>query len=237
MGPPSRHPHELAGNLSEPTDSAGKYVTMSQGNPMRILIVDDHPLLRQGLAALIAQQADMVVVGEARNGREATERYALLRPDVTLMDIRMPEVDGVEAAFAIRRQFPNARILILTAFDDEEDIYQALKAGARAYLLKDTEPKELLQTIRAVHAGEKRIPPAIAVKLSERLNCPTLTEREMGVLRQMVAGRSNQEIAGTLFIAEGTVKFHINNILGKLEVSDRTQAVTEAIKRGIVRLS
>lgn len=209
---------------------------MRPENTIRMLIADDHPVVRQGLAAMISREPDMAVVGEASNGREAVELFRQHRPDVALMDLRMPDMDGVEAVVAIRKEFPNARIIVLTTYDHDEDIYQGLRAGARAYLLKDVPPETLLETIRVVYAGGKRIPAEAAVKLSERMSRPELTEREMEVLRQLAAGRSNQEISDVLSIAEGTVKFHVNNILFKMGVNDRTQAVTAALKRGLVRL-
>jgi two-component system NarL family response regulator len=209
---------------------------MSEPKPIRILIADDHPVVRQGLAAMIGREPDMTVAGEAASGQEALRRFREQRPDVTLMDLRMPEMDGVDAIGAIRAEFPTARIVVLTTYDDDEDIYRGLRAGARAYLLKDAPPEELLDAIRAVHAGLKRIPPAVAARLAERVTYPELTDREMDVLSLIVAGRSNQQIAASLHIAEGTVKFHVNHLLSKLGVEDRTQAVTAALRRGLVRL-
>ena len=212
-------------------------LTMNKENPIRILIVDDHPVVREGLAALIERREDMTVVGEANNGREAIELFRRFTPDVTLLDLRMPEVDGVTAITGIREFAPTARIVVLTTYDSDEDIYRGLRAGAKAYLLKDTPPQELLDTIRAVHAGQTRIPPEVAAKLAERMTGPELTNRELDVLRLLMAGMSNKQIAAALFISEGTVKTHVNNILGKLGASDRTQAVTTALKRGLVSLS
>lgn len=205
-------------------------------DPIRLLIADDHPVVREGLAAMLNRRADLMVVGEASNGREAIDVYRRERPDVTLMDLRMPEMGGVEAISALRSEFPQARFIVLTTYEGDEDIARALKAGAQAYLLKDTPRDELLDAIRAVHAGGKRIAPEMAAKLADRLTTPELTERELEVLKLIVAGQSNKEIGAALSITEGTVKVHVNNLLGKLGVSDRTQAVTEALRRGIVHL-
>nr|CAA9281180.1 Two-component transcriptional response regulator, LuxR family [uncultured Armatimonadetes bacterium] len=205
-------------------------------NPIRILITDDHPVVREGLAAMIERRPDMTVVGEAGNGLEAVERFRSCQPDVALMDLRMPEMDGVEAITAIRREFPAARIIVLTTFDGDEDIYRGLRAGARGYLLKDAGREGLLEAIRAVHAGQSWIPPDVASKLAERVTGPDLTAREMDVLSLLAQGRSNQAIAALLFISEATVKTHVNSILTKLGVADRTQAVTTALRRGIVHL-
>lgn len=203
---------------------------------IRILVADDHPIVREGLAGLIEDEEDMIVVGEAANGREAIELFNQHRPDVTLMDLRMPQLEGVEAITLIRQQATNARIIILTTYDSDEDIYRALRAGAMAYLLKDASRQELLNTIRAVHAGEKRISPQMALKLTDRLNNPELSARELEVLRLIVAGKSNSEIGTTLYITEGTVKTHVKTILKKLGASDRTSAATTALRRGLVRL-
>jgi two-component system NarL family response regulator len=209
---------------------------MSDSPGIRILIADDHPIVRQGLAALLSRQPGMQVVGEAADGRELIELYRMHQPDVALVDLRMPVVDGVQAIVEIRDQFPMARIIILTTYDTDEDIYQGLRSGAMAYLLKDAPAEQLLEAIRAVHSGLRRIPSAVAARLSERLSSPELTARELEVLQQVAAGRSNREIAAALFIGEGTVRAHINNIFAKMGVSDRTQAAVEAIRRGLVRL-
>ena len=209
---------------------------MSLPNKIRILIADDHPVVRTGLALMLKYEPDMEVVAEAGNGQEAVECYRKHRPDITLMDLRMPEMDGVEALTAIRREFPTARIILLTTYDLDEEIYQGLRAGAQAYLLKDTPCEEILETIRVVHSGRKRITLEVGAKLAERSVFLELTEREMEVLRLMAQGKSNQEIGAALFIAEGTVKFHVNHILNKLDVTDRTQAVIQALKRGLATL-
>ena len=204
---------------------------------IRILIADDHPIVRDGLNAVINDQPDMAVVGEAGNGKEAVELAQQHRPDVMLIDLRMPQMNGLEAVKAIRLEWPEARIIILTTYDGDEDIYRALQAGAQAYLLKGMPRAELLDTIRAVHAGHKRIPPEVAAKLAERISASELTDRELDVLRLIVKGNSNREIGERLAITEGTVKAHVNSLLGKLGVNDRTQAVTEAMRRGIVHLN
>ncbi len=204
--------------------------------PIHILIADDHAVVREGLAAMIARRSDMQVVAEAADGVQAVELSRAHRPDVILMDLRMPNLGGVDAIAQIRSDRPEARIIVLTTYDDDEDIYRALRAGAMAYLLKDTPRDELLDAIRAVYAGQKHIPPGVAAKLTERIFAPELTERELDVLNLIVAGKSNKEIGAALTISEGTVKVHISSILGKLGVSDRTQAVTAALQRGIVHL-
>jgi two-component system, NarL family, response regulator len=203
---------------------------------IRILIVDDHPVVRDGLSAIISRRSDMEVVGEAENGNRAVDLFRELRPDVTLLDLQLPELSGVGVITTLRANFPHARFIVLTTFDGDEDIFRALQAGAQAYLLKGTPREELLEAIRAVHRGQKRIPSDVAAKLAERMMMPELTERELEVLHLIVAGQSNKEIGMALTITEGTVKVHVNNLLGKLGVQDRTQAVTEALKRGIVRL-
>jgi DNA-binding NarL/FixJ family response regulator len=207
---------------------------MSVRLPIRILIADDHFVVRMGLSTLINTQDDMSVVAEAANGKQAVEMFRAHRPDVTLMDLRMPEMNGVESIIAIRAQEPDARIIVLTTYDGDEDIYRAFHAGARAYLLKDTHHDDLLGALRAVHQGQRFIPPAIANRLAERIPRSELTTRELEVLKLIVKGMSNREIAATLFITEGTVKIHVNNLLGKLGVSDRTKAATTALQRGIV---
>jgi len=204
--------------------------------PMRILIADDHPVVREGLAAMINRLPDMTVVAEASNGREAVELYFKHQPDITLMDLRMPEMSGVDAIIAIRQKHSGARLIVLTTFDRDEDIYRALQAGARGYVLKDAPREDLLECMHAVHSGRTVIPPAIASKLADRLSATALTSREIEVLRLMADGKANKEIANDLFISEGTVKTHVNAILRKLDCSDRTQAVTVALKHGILNL-
>lgn len=210
---------------------------MNSSSPIRVMFVDDHPVLRAGLAAIIGAQSDMEVVAEAGTGREAIELFRLHQPDVVLMDLRLPGMNGTEAIAAIRKEYPDAHIIVLTTYDGDEDIYQALRAGARAYLLKDMLRKELLEAIRAVHAGKLRIPPAVASRLAERFPKSELSSRELEVLRQIARGSSNKEIAAALSVAEGTVRIHVSNILGKLAVSDRTEAVTVALQRGIIHLT
>lgn len=203
---------------------------------IRLVIADDHPVVREGLAAMCNRRPDLTVVAEAENGEQAVALVLEHRPDVVLMDLRMPVLGGVDAIGRIRAEWPEARIVVMTTFDGDEDIYRALQAGARAYLLKDTPREEIVDAIRSVYAGHKRIPSEIASKLADRLTAEPLTERELAVLKQIVAGQSNKEIGAALGIAEGTVKVHVNSLLGKLGVEDRTQAVTEALRRGIVHL-
>ncbi len=209
---------------------------MTKDSSIRILIVDDHPVVREGLAAMIDRRPDMSVIAQAENGREALTAFTTHLPDVTLIDLQMPEMGGVDAIRTLRAAHPHARFVVLTTFDGDEDIYRALEAGARAYLLKDAPREELLDAIRTVHAGGKRIPSEVAAKLTERMFSQELTARELEVLKLIVVGKSNKEIGEVLFITEGTVKVHVNAILGKLGVNDRTQAVTTALKRGLVKL-
>ena len=208
----------------------------SDGARMRVIITDDHPVVREGLAAMIETEPDMTVVGQARSGEEALELFRRVRPDVTLMDLRMPGIGGVEAIRAIRREFPDSRVIVLTTYDGDEDIYRAIEAGAQAYLLKDMLCDEILGAIRAVHTGQRRIPAAVGTRLAERMAGMNLSEREQRVLELVATGKSNREIAAALEITEATVKGHMTNILGKLGVTDRTQAVITALRRGLVHL-
>jgi len=203
---------------------------------IRLLLVDDHLVVRIGLRSLLEVQPDMVIAGEAAGGNAAVETYATLRPDITLMDLRMPDLSGPAATAAIRRAFPEARVLVLTTFDNDEDIFRALEAGAAGYLLKDTDGESLLKTIREVHAGTYRLPPAIASRLAHRQAAPELSPRELEVLQLIVKGRSNKEIGADLNLAENTVKNHVKMIFEKLKVADRTQAATTALQRGLARL-
>jgi len=201
---------------------------------IRVLVVEDHNVVRQGLVALINLVDGVQVVGEAADGAEAITQYRKHQPDVTLIDLRLPKVSGVEVIRQVRAETPQARFVVLTTYDGDEDIYRALKAGAKAYLLKGMTTEELVATIREVHAGRSHIPAAIAERLAERMGTEDLTPREAEVLEQIVAGKSNKEIATELDISEATVKTHINTLLSKLGVTDRTQAATAAIRRGIV---
>ena len=204
--------------------------------PIRLLVVDDHVIVRKGLVALLNTVEGLSVVAEASDGEQAIETFRAVQPDVTLMDLRLPKIGGADAIAKIREEFPGARIIVLTTFDGDEDIYRALQAGAKGYLLKGMDATELTDAIRAVYAGKSRIPAFVAEKLAERMGGPALTTRELEVLKRIVAGRSNKEIASDLNISEATVKTHINSILSKLGVSDRTQAATSALQRGIVHL-
>jgi two-component system NarL family response regulator len=204
--------------------------------PIRVLVADDHVMVREGLAAVIEQSGDIHVVGQASNGLDAVALFGDLAPDVTIMDLRMPMLDGVQAIERIRRSQPQARVILLTTFDGEDDIYRALRAGAKAYLLKDGTVDDLLTCIREVHAGKTFIPPKVAIKLADRVGGSELTDRELQVLDLMADGRSNRDIAQTLAITEGTVKGHVNRILEKLNASGRTEAVTLALRRGLIRL-
>ena len=203
---------------------------------IRILTVDDHPLLRKGIAALVNAEPDLKLVAEASNGKEAIEAFHAHQPDVTLMDLQMPELDGLEAIVAIRKQYPDARIIVLTTYTGDMQVLRALKAGARAYILKGHVHKELLDTIRSVHAGQKRIPPEIAAELADHATDDPLTEREIDVVKLIAAGNANKQIADQLSIGEATVKSHVTNILSKLGANDRAHAVTIALKRGIIEL-
>lgn len=207
---------------------------MSKSCLIRVLIADDHPVVRQGLAAIIEREPDMTVIGQVSNGCEAIKLYRQQQPDVVLMDLRMPKFSGMEAIETICIEFNTANIIILTTYDGDEDIYRGIQAGANGYLLKDVEPDELLNAIRIVNSGRKYIKEPIYNKLEERKKKPELSDRELEVLDLIAKGKSNQQIATALFITEGTVKFHVNNILSKLGVNDRTQAALAAIKRGIV---
>jgi DNA-binding NarL/FixJ family response regulator len=207
-----------------------------QSEAIRILTVDDHQLLREGIAAVLESQEDMTLVAQASNGREAVEAFRRLRPDVTLMDLRMPDMSGIEAITAIRGEFPNARIIVLTTYAGDAQAAAALKAGAAGYLLKNLVRRELLETIRAVHSGKRRVPPEIATEIAEHVADDALTGREVEVLRRVAAGKSNKLIAAELDISEGTVKTHMKSILPKLAAADRTHAVTIALKRGILDL-
>jgi len=203
---------------------------------IRILVVEDHPIVRQGLVALLSVVDGIEVVAQAADGAEAIKLYATHQPDITLVDLRLPKMSGVEVIQHVRANHAQARFIVLTTYDGDEDIYRALQAGARAYLLKGMSVELLVSTIRSVHAGKSIIPPAIAQKLAERMATEQLTQREQGVLEQIVRGKSNKEIGVILEISEATVKTHINNLLGKLGVEDRTQAATAAIQRGLVQL-
>jgi DNA-binding NarL/FixJ family response regulator len=206
------------------------------GHTIRILTVDDHLLLREGIAAVLEAQSDMVLVGEASNGREAIDRFRQLRPDVTLMDLRMPDMNGIDAITAICREFRNARIIVLSTYAGDVQAAAALRAGASGYLLKNLVRTELLDTIRAIHAGKRRVPPEIATEIAEHVADDSLTERETQILKGVAAGKSNKRIAAELDISEGTVKTHMKSILPKLDASDRTHAVMIALKRGILDL-
>ena len=209
---------------------------IDQSTTIRILIVDDHSIVRQGLATIINRDPEMTVIAQAEDGQQAIAYFSEHQPDVTLMDLRMPQMGGVEAISAICTQFKPARIIVLTTYDGDEDIYRGLQAGAKGYLLKDAKPNELLNAIRMVNRGQQYIPPEVGAKLVQRMSNPELSDRELEVLRLMGQGMSNSDIATALTIGESTVKSHVNRILSKLGVSDRTQAVITAVKRGIVSL-
>jgi two-component system, NarL family, response regulator len=204
------------------------------GVPIRVLVVDDHPLVRQGVVAVVAAQTDMAVVGEAGDGREAVELFRKVRPDVALIDLGLPVLDGIGTMEAIRSEFPGSRFIALTVYQGDEDIHRALQAGAQAYLLKSAPPSQLVAAIRAVHAGLRKIPPEVASRISDRGPGPGLTPREIEVLKLVAKGRTNVEIAQELHITSGTAKWFVSSILSKLGVDDRTEAVTTALERGIL---
>lgn len=204
---------------------------------IRVLCVDDHPIVRKGITSLLADEPDTVLVGEASNGQQAVELFRSLRPDVTLMDLRMPLLDGIAAIRQIRREFPEARIIALTSYDGDQDIYQALEAGVRGYLLKEMVHTEVVQAIRTVHAGKRLVPPEVAERLSEHFPQIALTAREVEVLSYVAQGLANRDIAERLGTASGTIKMHVQNILEKLGAADRTHAVMIAVRRGILHLS
>ncbi|MCI0393131.1 MAG: response regulator transcription factor [Acidobacteria bacterium] len=209
---------------------------MSDQTRIRILCVDDHPLLREGIAAIIDNQPDMMLSAEASTGCEAILKFREHRPDVTLMDLRLPDMSGIDTLIAIRAEFPEARILMLTTYEGDVEIQRALEAGARGYMLKSMPPKELVDGIRQVHAGKKRVPSEIAAHLAEHLGDEALTPREIEVLQRIAGGNRNRDIAEQLFISEETVKVHIKHIMEKLGANDRTQAVAIAVRRGIIQL-
>ncbi len=204
--------------------------------PIRVLCVDDHPLVRKGIASILNNEADMKLVAEADGGQQAIEAFRQHKPDVTLMDLRMPTVDGIAAAAAIRREFPEAKIIALTSYDGDQDIYRALEAGVRGYILKEMVHTEVLRAIRLVHSGKRLMPPEVTDRLTEYFPQAALTPREMEVLGLVAEGLANKEIADRLGTASGTIKMHVQNILAKLNASDRTHAVTIGLQRGIIRL-
>jgi len=209
---------------------------MNSPSQIRVFSVDDHPLLREGIAALVNNQPDMVLIAQASTGSEAIQLFKECLPDVTLLDLRLPDMSGIDTLIAIRTAFPNARVIMLTTFEGDVEIHRALQAGACGYLLKNMPPSELLDVIRLVHAGKKRIPPEIASQLAEHMADEALTEREVEVLQQVAGGNKNRDIANKLFISEETVKVHIKHIMEKLGAADRTQAVAIGIRRGIIQL-
>jgi DNA-binding NarL/FixJ family response regulator len=209
---------------------------MSNPDTIRILCVDDHPLMREGIAAIIRNEPDMLLVDEASNGREAIQGFRVHRPDITLMDLRLPDIGGIDALIAIRTEFAEARIIMLTTFEGDVEIHRALAAGAQGYMLKSMPRKQLVEMIRKVHAGKKHIPPQVAAHLAEHLSDEALSNREIEVLQKIAGGNRNTDIASLLFISEETVKGHVKHIMDKLGASDRTEAVAIAIRRGIIHL-
>jgi DNA-binding NarL/FixJ family response regulator len=209
---------------------------MPLNEPIRIFCVDDHPLMREGIAAVIRSQPDMLLVAEASSGREAIQRFEEAAPNVTLMDLRLPDMSGIDAMIAIRSKSPGAYVIILTTFDGDVEITRALQAGARAYLLKSMNPSEMVDVIRQVHQGKKRIVPEIAEQLAQHYADEALTAREVEVLHQLAGGNRNRDIAEKLFITEETVKVHVKHIMEKLGASDRTQAVAIGVRRGVIQL-
>jgi DNA-binding NarL/FixJ family response regulator len=209
---------------------------MSAGGKIRVLCVDDHPLMRVGIVAVIRHESDMDVAGEASTGREAIHLFQELQPDVTLMDLRLPDMSGIEALIAIRAQSPSARVIVLTTFEGDAEIRRALEAGAQSYLLKSLPRKQILEAIRKVHAGKRQVPPEVAAQLAEHIGNEQLSGREIQVLEKIAIGKRNGEIAALLFITEETVKNHVKHILEKLGASDRTEAVTIGFRRGIIHL-